>query len=43
MHAVVVCISKIKSGGRFDGELTDGFTLMQMVGFDQRQQENLEK
>ena len=36
VHAVIVWMSKVKYAGRFDGEVTDGCTLMRVVAFDER-------
>ena len=37
VHAVVVWVSKVKNGGRFDAEVSDGCSLMRVVVFDERQ------
>ena len=38
VHAVIVWVSKVKNAGkRFEGGLTDGLSLMRMVGFEERQ------
>ena len=43
VHAVVVWVSKVRNGGRFDAEVSDGCSLMRVVVFDERQQKVLEQ
>ena len=43
VHAVVVWVSKVKNGGRFDAEVSDGCSLMRVVVFDERQGKVLEE
>ena len=42
VHAVVMWVGK-ETGGRFDGELTDGRSALRMVGFERSQHDTLEK
>ena len=41
VQALVVSVSPLKLSKYFDGEVTDGDTMIRFVGFDKRQQEQL--
>ena len=41
-HALVACISPIKPSRYFDAELTDGDSIIRIVGFDRKQRQQLD-
>ena len=42
IHALVTSVSPVKPSRYFDGELTDGETIIRMVGFDKKQRDKLQ-